>query len=309
MSVVRLSRRHEDLYHHEAQFGRAVFPHLVRGRFDVVHSLGRHDALASIRAARLRRGRRTVFTDLGLPTRAYWEGMHRREARAVEKVIDRIEVYSGMSQCALDHVVREYGRRDGVVVPGGVDTEEFHPADRREKRPTILFSGAFEEPSKEVPVLLEALAIVADSEPEVQLWLSGPGDASALLDAAPAAAREHTEVLGLGEIDRQHERYGRAWATCLPTRTDSFGMVLIESLACGTPLITTTQGAPPELVTEGVTGTLCTPGDPQDLARACLASLELARLPATTAACREAGEAFDWDRSLAPRCERIYAGG
>jgi len=309
VSIVRLPRRHEDLYEHEAHFGRAVLPHLLKADFDAVHSLGRHDALASIRAARLRRGRRTVFTDLGLPTRAYWERMHRREARAVDKVIDRIQVYSGMSQCALDHVVREYGRTDGVVVPGGVDTGEFRPAERREERPTILFSGAFEEPTKEVGLLLEALAIVAKTEPDVQLWLSGPGDAGELLEEAPAAARERTEVLGLGEADRQHERYGRAWATCLPTRADSFGMALIESLACGTPLVTTTQGAPQELVTEGVTGSLCAPGDAEDLARACLASLALARLPATIAACRESAEAFDWDRSLAPLCERLYSGG
>ena len=307
--TIRLKRRHADLHRAEYGFGRAVLPHLVRGSFDAVHSLGRHDALASIRAARLRRGRRTVFTDLGLPTRAYWTGFHRREARAVEKVIDQIQVYSGMSQCALDHVVREYGRTDGLVVPGGVDTKAFRPAERREDRPTILFSGAFEEPSKEVALLLEALAVVAQTEPGVRLWLSGPGDAGELLERAPVAARERTEVLGLGGIDRQHERYGRAWATCLPTRADSFGMALLESLACGTPLVTTTEGAPQELVTEGVTGSLCNPGDPADLARACLSSLALARLPATRDACRQSAQAYDWDAGLAPLCERLYAGG
>lgn len=308
VTVVRIKRRHDDLYGHEAWFGRAVFPHLLRGTFDVVHSLGRHDALASIRAARLRRGRRTVFTDLGLPTRAYWRRLRRREGRTVEKVIDQIEVYSGMSQCALDHVVREYGRTDGVIVPGGVDIEVFRPAERREEKPTLLFSGAVDEPSKEVGLLLEAVALVAETEPDVQLWLSGPGDPAELLANAPNAARGRTRVLGLGEADRQHERYGRAWATCLPTRSDSFGMVLVESLACGTPLVTTTQGAPQELVNEGVTGSLCAPGDPQDLARACLASLALARRSATTTACRESARAFDWDRALAPLCERIYAG-
>jgi glycosyltransferase involved in cell wall biosynthesis len=308
MTTVRLPRRVEEQYHHEADFGRRLLPHLLRGSFDAVHSLGRRDAIASIRAARLRRGRRTVFTDLGLPMRSYWEDIGPKEARAVEKVVEGIDVYSGMSQCALDHLVREYGRTDGVVVPGGVDTGAFVPAPARAPKPTILFSGAFAEPYKEVALLLEALAIVAEREPDVEVWLSGPGEGDELLAAAPAAARERTRLLGLGDSERQHERYGQAWVTCLPSRYDSFGMVLIESLACGTPLVTTTQGAPQELVDPGVTGELTEPGDSQGLAEALSRALALARKPGTTEACRASAERFDWDRSVAPLAERLYSG-
>lgn len=309
VTTVRLPRRVEEQYGHEADFSRRLLGHLTRGRFDAVHSLGRRDAVASIRAARLRRGRRTVFTDLGLPTRSYWEAIGRSEARAVQKVVNGIDVYSGMSRSAVDHLAREYGRTDGVVVPGGVDTGTFRPAAAREPKPTILFSGAFAEPIKEVALLLAALPLVAQHEPEVQLWLSGPGDGAPLLDAAPAAARECTHLLGLGDAARQHERYGRAWVTCLPTRYDSFGMVLIESMACGTPLVTTTQGAPPELVEPGVTGELTEPGDAEQLAAALVRALELARRPGTTEACRSSAERFDWDRSLAPLAERLYSDG
>jgi len=48
--------------------------------------------------------------------RAYWADKPRRDARAIERAIGKIDVYSGMSQCALDHVVREYGRRDELVI-------------------------------------------------------------------------------------------------------------------------------------------------------------------------------------------------
>ena len=85
-------------------------------------------------------------------------------------------------------------------------------------------------------------------------------------------------------------------------------MALVESLACGTPLVTTTHSAPKELVQEGVTGELCEPDDPDDLADACLRGFELARRPETTAACRASAEPFDWDRGLAPLVERLYAG-
>jgi glycosyltransferase involved in cell wall biosynthesis len=308
VTTIRLRRffRHPD--RHEADCRRRLFPRLVRGRFDAVHSLGRHDAIASIRAARFHRGRRTVFTDLGLPDRAWWKARGRGQARAVGKVVAGIDVYSCMSQYALDYLARDWGRSDGVVVPGGVNLGSFVPASAREPRPTILFSGAFLESHKEVPLLLEALAIVAESEPAVELWLSGPGEAGPLLAAARPEARERTRVLGVGDPNRQHERYGRAWLTCLPTTQDSFGMALVESLACGTPLVTTTQGAPKELVTEGVTGELCRPRDPEDLARACLRAFHLASRPETVEACRASAEPFDWDKGLAPWAERLYTG-
>lgn len=308
VTTVRLPRRHADQYRHEAHFGRKLLPHLVRGSFDAVHSLQRRDALASIRAARLHRGRRTVYTDLGLPNRPYWNGIGASEARVVEKVVRDIDVYSGMSQCALDYLAREYGRTDGVVVPGGVDTSTFVPAPARAPTPTILFSGAFAEPYKEVALLLEAVAIAAESEPDTELWLSGPGDAASLLAAAEPAARERVRVLGLGAAERQHERYGRAWVTCLPSRYDSFGMALVESLACGTPLVTTTEGAPRELVDPGVTGELTAPGDAGALASACLRAFALARRPGTAQACRASAQRFDWDKGLAPLAERLYSG-
>jgi glycosyltransferase involved in cell wall biosynthesis len=309
VETIRLRRLFRHDHGHEADFGRRLLPRLALGHFDAVHSLGRHDAVASIRAARLRRDdRRTVFTDLGLPDRAFWTAQGHREARAAARVVAGIDVYSGMSQTAVDYLAANYGRLDGVVVPGGVALESFRPAATRELRPTILFSGAIAERRKGVPVLLAALPMIAAREPEVVVWLSGPGDAEALLADAPPGARERVRLLGVGDARRQHERYGRAWITCLPSMHDSFGMALVESLACGTPLVTTTHGAPKELVTEGVTGELCAPEDPAGLAQACLRGFALARRPETVAACRESAERFDWDGSLAPLCERLYQG-
>jgi glycosyltransferase involved in cell wall biosynthesis len=308
VDTVRLRRVFAAHYRHEADFGLRLLPRLAAERFDAVHSLGRHDAVASIRAARLRRdGRRTVFTDLGLPDPRWWREQGRRQARAAARVVAGIDVYSGMSQSAVGHLAANYGRADGVVVPGGVDLAAFAPAPAREPAPTILFSGAVAEPRKGVAVLLEALPLIAASEPDVTLWLSGPGDAAPLLAAAPPSARERIRVLGLGAVDGQPERYGRAWVTCLPSTHDSFGMSLLESLACGTPVVTTTHSAPQELVAAGVTGELCAPHDPGALAAACLRALALTRTPGIDERCRATAREYDWDRALAPLCERLYA--
>jgi phosphatidylinositol alpha-mannosyltransferase len=307
VEVVCLRRLFVQQYRHEAYFGRRVLPLLAAHRYDAVHSLGRHDAVASIRAARLRRdGRRTVFTDLGLPDPHWWREQGKRQARAMAVVVRDIDVYGTMSRAALQGLTHGYGRTDGVIVPGGVNVSGFVPAPARQPRPTILYSGALDEPRKGVAVLLQALAVVAASEPEVRLWLSGPGDPAPLLAGAPEEARRRTRVLGLGGAGNQPDRYGRAWTTCLPSTHDSFGLALVESLACGTPVVATTDSGPQELVDPGVTGELCRPGDPRDLAAACLRALALARAPDTARRCRAASERYDWDTAVAPLCEGLY---
>jgi phosphatidylinositol alpha-mannosyltransferase len=171
----------------------------------------------------------------------------------------------------------------------------------------LLYSGKIDDGRKGVAVLLDAFALLLESQPDARLWLSGPGDANGLLGAAPPAARERTEVLPLGEPRGQADRYGRAWVTVLPSIGDSFGLVLLESLACGSPIVTTNHSAPPELVTPQ-TGAVCEPNDPQSLSAAIRTALDLARRPETPTACRDFARRFDWDEGVAPLLEHIYEG-
>jgi phosphatidylinositol alpha-mannosyltransferase len=235
-----------------------------------------------------------------------WWDLQGQEAKFHERVVQDIDVYGAMSRFALKLLADEYGRQ-GVLTPGGVNLAKLVPSAARTPKPTLLFSGAILEPRKGVATLLEALPLIAKEEPNVKLWLSGPGDPTPLLDAAPPAARQHTEAIGLGDPDRQHERYGQAWATVLASKHDSFGQALLESLACGTPIVASTHAAVPELVGVG-TGALCEPDDAESLAAACLQAFELARRPETAEACRQSAEPYDWLTGLAPRYERYYAG-
>lgn len=303
--VLRIPRgSHADVFRAERWFGRAVLPALAVGRFDVVHSLGARDAAASIVAARLHGRRRTVYTNLGLPLRSSWE--HRPDRAHHDRVVADIDVYGCLSAYARSCLREGYGR-GGALTPGGVRLERFRPEASRAPLPTLLYSGAIDEPRKNVAVLLEALAIVARSEPSVRLWLSGPGNATALLARAPAAARERTEVLSLGAPEDQPERYATAWATVYATRNEAFGLVLVESLACGTPIVASDHASLPELMRPGI-GATAVVGDPQSLAEACLAALELARRPGIREACREQAHRHDWDASVAPAIESLYLG-
>ena len=305
VTIRRLRRRFTGEMRHEFDFGLRLAPRLAAQRFDVVHALGTRDAVAAIRAGVLR-GHTTVYTNLGIPYREWWDA--RRDGAAHRTIVEKVDIYGGMSKFALRVLADEWGRT-GALTPGGVDTTQFQPAAERAPRPTILFSGALSEERKGGATLVAALGLLATTVPDVQLWLSGPGDPAALLAAASPAARERIEVLPLGGPDEQAERYGTAWVTALPSKHDSFGMVLVESLACGTPIVVSTHAALPELVTAGTTGTLCEPDDPDGLAAALAAGLDLASRPGTVAACRNSANAYDWDASIAPAFEALYRVG
>jgi glycosyltransferase involved in cell wall biosynthesis len=285
---------------HERWFGWRVTPALAAGRFDVVHSLMPWDAVAAIRTARAG-GHRSVYEELGNPVRAKVERRGDRPAR--ERVIRDVDVFAGMSEFSRGWLERDWGRK-GTVIPGGVRTADFGPQPRHE-RPTILFSGALERPEKNVRQLLEAVAVLAERRPDVQLRLSGPGDAAPLLAAAPEAARERTLVLPLGQPEDLAHEYARAWVTCLPTEWDSFGLVVIESLASGTPVVSGPAGAPPEVLTSEV-GVVAPALDAEALAGALDRGLSLAGAPGTVEACRAVARRYDWDEAIAPLLEDLY---
>ena len=303
VETVKFRRRFGSASRHERWFGLRVAPHLAVGRFDATHAFMPFDALAAVKTRRIG-GHRTLYHEMGVPW-LVWHRLHDRRAR--EAVAEAIDVYGCMSQYALD-ALHAHVDRPGVRVPGGVQMEQFRPMAEREAEPTLLFSGAFDLPWKGAASLLAALAIASETEPALRLWLSGPGDGQKLLAEAPEAARARTEILPLGAPEDQPERYGRAWVSVQPSRQESFGMVTLEALSCGTPVVTTDDGALQELIGPE-TGVVSVAGDDASLADALLRAVELSRRPGTAAACRSSVEEYDWDTGMVPLLERLYAPG
>lgn len=315
--VLRLPQPPGSGLRQEVRFGWEVAAPLLAGRYDAVHSLGVSDASASVRAARLHRRRRTVFTNLGNPDREYYSrrpdvgpefASERTAARRIWsqhlRVVDGVDVYGCLSAYAAAKLESGFGRR-ATITPGGVDLDRFAPARARSSHPTLLYSGALAEPRKGVDTLLEALDTLAGKEPALRLLLSGPGDVAPLLARASPRARERVDVLPLGPPDMASV-YASAWATVLPSVHEAFGLSLLESLACGTPVVGVDHASLPELVRPGA-GALARPGDAVSLADACLAALDLARDADTVDRCRAVAEPYDWDRSVAPALVRLYA--
>ncbi|MEU3840876.1 glycosyltransferase family 4 protein [Streptomyces sp. NPDC028635] len=176
---------------------------------------------------------------------------------------------------AVSPVSLAYGRPGAVEIAPGVDVERFTPGPPASTRPrTVVYVGRLDRTSrwKGVDVLLRAFAALADL-PGVRLRLVGGGD------AVPDHAA-HAERLGIADrVEFTGEMSGdglvavmrSAAVLVLPSLTDaeSFGMVLVEAMACGTPVVGSDVGGIPHVVTPGVTGLLVPPGDHLALAAAC----------------------------------------
>lgn len=174
------------------------------------------------------------------------------------------------SSVALSHAWRGH---DTIVSPG-VDVGLFRPLGL-ERDPSLLYVGRLERSSawKGVHVLVDAMPEVLRARPDARLWLAGHGDAVPDLQerAHRAGVADRVDFLGPKSHAELVEVYNRAGALVLPslTEAESFGMTLIEAMACETPVVGSRIGGIPTVVREGVDGLLAAPGDPVDLAAAC----------------------------------------
>jgi glycosyltransferase involved in cell wall biosynthesis/SAM-dependent methyltransferase len=204
-----------------------------------------------------------------------------------------------------------------VKIPGAADLERFRPADDRRRlraalgipvdRPTLLTVRNLET-RMGLDALLDAMVIVARRMPGAHLLLGGAGSLREPLEAQARASGLDQHVTFLGYI-AEHDLpsyYQAADAFVLPTRDlEGFGLVTVEALACGTPVLGTRIGATPELL-EPLDPALLFGGDgPEAMAADLLAFLDRQRRDPAAAAtlratcARYASTHYGWDRAAA----------
>jgi glycosyltransferase involved in cell wall biosynthesis len=302
---LRLGSRFGDLAH-EVAFGVQSLGLLGTARADVWHALTQTDALAAALASTARPGLRSVYTDLGVPTRE--TRLARTDAGLYRRLVPRVDEYVCISEAAAAPL-REYWGRGPRVVPPGVDLAAFAPAARHPS-PALLFASDADDGRKDLPLLLEAVACLRRRIPDLELWLAGPGDPTRALTAAPPEARAAVTLSRLVDLDELRSRYARAWATVLPSTREAFGLVVVESLASGTPAVVLSgSGGPAEILAGHEHAGAVAEASAEALAEACARAVDLARAGSSTAeACRTAAEPYDWRRGIVPRIEAVYAG-
>jgi rhamnosyl/mannosyltransferase len=156
--------------------------------------------------------------------------------------------------------------RNVSVVPLGVDTARFCPGPSSRRDDYFLFVGRFRA-YKGIPVLLEAWRELSGN----RLVMVGGGPLKA--GAVETCARHSLDVEFAGDLDDSDlvDLYRGARALVLPStaRSEAFGMVQLEAMACGVPVISTDlPTGVPWVNRDGVTGMVVPPGDPVELRRA-----------------------------------------
>jgi phosphatidylinositol alpha-mannosyltransferase len=214
----------------------------------------------------------------------------------------KIDIRAVVSPAALALVSR-YFPGEYRILPNGVDTKIFSPgrevlAGLAEDRFYLVFVGRA-EPRKGLDVLLDALPMVREAYPEVSLLVVGVDESY--------GRRDGVVWLGRLEDGLVPAAYRSARFMISPALgRESFGIVLIEAMACGLPVVASDIPGYRAVVDDGVQGVLVPPGDHRALARALveLVGDDTKRKSMGEAALRRAAE-FSWE-NLVGDVEEAY---
>ena len=227
-----------------------------------------------------------------------------------------------ISACAHEHdlLARYYDADPArmVSIPCGIDTDLFRPRDRDEcrraldidrDRPVLLWVGRLEK-LKGVDILIDAVAQL--DEPDVLLLVVGGDEHGRELRAE---LEEQAQEAGLGGNVRftgavPHEElpawYSAADVCVVPSYYESFGLVAVEAMACGTPVVASRVGGLVSTVTDGVNGYLIPWRCPEPFAEKLEVLIRNPELRANFAhSARESVQRFRWDE-IARRMEALY---
>ncbi len=308
----------DELLPHMTAFSRFLLAHWHDERPDVVHSHFWMSGIASVLAAQ-RDEVPVVHTyhALGTVKRRHQgrDDTSPAERTRLERMIGH-EADAIAATCedeVTELIAMGLPRNKITVVPCGVDTTLFSPAGpvaRRSARHRIVSVGRLVA-RKGFDDLIAALTLVRDTE----LVIAG---GSPELDRDPEARRLTALAAKLGVADRVHliGQVARADMPALLRSADivacvpwyePFGIVPLEAMACGVPVVASAVGGLTDTVVHDVTGVLVPPRDPHALGRALRRALaDPSRLMAYGISGRDRVEArYTWDE-VAARTERIY---
>jgi phosphatidylinositol alpha-mannosyltransferase len=278
---------------------RRVRALLADAEFDVVHY---HEPLVPalpITVLRFHRGANVAtFHAMARRNLGYYYGRP-----FLKRYFNRLHACIAVSAPARDFIAR-YFNGDYRIVPNGIDCSRFSPlleplqAERTPGQSTVLFVGRLES-RKGFPTLLQAYAQVRRRRADVRLVVVGDGPMRWGYEAEAEGLRiPDVEFCGHVSAELLPRYYASADVFCAPaTGRESFGIVLLEAMASGVPVLASDIAGFGQVVDSGVNGWLVPPKQPEEWARALDALLDdpTARRAMGDAGVRKA-QGYDWVR-------------
>lgn len=282
-------------YLDEVADGIISFAEQDGARYDLIHS---HYWMSGIVALRLRKAWGDVpivqmFHTLGhMKNRVAQEDAERAPVERIEgetRVMAQADQIIAATPAEYAQLHWLYGADMGkvVTIPPGVDLQRFRPisADTAKRRTgvprhhkSILFAGRI-EPLKGIDTLLKAMALIQQQLPKAlehvcvtiiggDPWSDDPNDEMARLQRMRAELNVTDTVAFLGSKDQDvlPNYYAAAEMVVMPSHYESFGMVALESMAMGTPVVASEVGGLAFLIQDGVNGFHVPSRDPESLA-------------------------------------------
>jgi phosphatidylinositol alpha-mannosyltransferase len=228
--------------------------------------------------------------------------------RPLQRRLDRLAATIAVSQPVVEALSR-YFHASWEVIPNGVDAGMFHPngrqpTDYRARGPRLLFLGRL-DPRNGLDTVLRAMPQILARFPDTRLTVAGDGPLRAWYERNARPLGPAVQFVGRVNGERP-EYYGTADLYLCPTTKASFGITLLEAMACATPLVVSDITGFRELVAGGAEARLVPMDDPTAWARAVT---ELMGDPERRAAMGQAGRAkaatYAWP-VIAERLLEVY---
>jgi len=225
----------------------------------------------------------------------------------MERVTGRIAVSALARKVVVEHL-----GGGAVEIPNGVAVARFANATPLEGWPgaggAIGFLGRFTEPRKGFPILLSAFASLAEARPGLRLLVAGPGEPDEVRGDLPARLWERVVFLGrVSEADKARMLRSVDVYVAPNTGGESFGMILTEAMAAGTPVVASDLDAFRRVLDGGRAGLLFPVGDSRALADRLADLLDSpARRAALAAHASAVVAGYDWS-VVAGRVLEVYA--
>lgn len=229
----------------------------------------------------------------------------------LDMFFDKLDARVAVSEAAREYADSHFPG-DYVIVPNGINLNEFRSSvdpipTLKDGRKDILFVGRFDEPRKGFRYLLRAFPMVREQFPDARLIVVGSGNR----ERYERFIRQHgiKDVIFTGFTDAvtKARYYASADVFCAPsTGRESFGIILIEAMASGVPVVASAIPGYQGVIKNGETGLLVEPKDEHSLALGLVRMLSdtALREKITTNALDDVRQ-YDWDR-VASRLLTVY---